>query len=238
MSAATNVDLSKGLRQFRPPQPQTVSDELNTLVSEICRKYDLSHDQVFLTQQGEIWFDYEALCTLANALGEFMDISIEQDEINIEGQYVTAKAIIYFKNGESRRAFDTVIIGDPKPDGTTVQEMREAIALVRARALRAALRMANFDPVKRHTSSGQVFSHGVQNAWQKMNAEAHQHGMTLGWINKVIGLGSNQYDKSRWYKQLQFYFPNAKTSKDLSEAQMSRWVSMLRALVNAQPQKD
>lgn len=234
MSAVPNIDLSKGLRPFRP-KPQTVNDELNQLVAEMCRIYDLSDSQVYITAQGDIWFDYEALCTLANALGDFIDISVDQEDINTEHNYITAKCIVFFSNGTSRRAFDTVFINDVKPDGTQVQDMREAISLVRARALRAVFRMADFDPVKKHQqlATGQTVEVGQKpkSQWETMNNEAHLHGETLGLIKKISG--SNQKDKSRWYQQMRIFFPNSRTSRDLDDGEMSIWVGSLRALVNA-----
>lgn len=234
MSAVPKINWEHPLRPWK--SPVETGKETNKLISDMCKEFGFTSEQVFITEQGEVFFDFDALCAITNALGNFFDIYVEQETWDMVGQWITAKATVVFESGMSRRMFDTVAVGDPKPDGTKVQDMREAMSLARVRAFRAALRAAGFDPIKAFLQSSNneevELETGFETPWTKMNGEAHKHGLTLGLIKKVSG--STQLDKSRWYKQMQIFFPNAKTSKDLNEAEMSRWVSTLRALVNAQ----
>ncbi len=205
-----------------------------TLIEELCREFDLQPEQIFVTKQGDLFFDYEALCVLANALGTFPDISVEAIETNKDG-LITAQASVMLESGHIRRSFDTVLVGDIKPDGSKILDFREAVSLVRARALRGALRAAGFDPVKAYNKSKNgeqpELEIGYENTWQKMNSEAHAIGQKLGYIIKHPGVP--QLDKLKWYRLMRNIFPNVQTSKDLSEVQMSQWLNTLRGLDRA-----
>lgn len=217
-------------------QVMEIAVETQRLIAALQVEFDIDADQIFVLENGkDLWFGVEALTTLANELGQFSAIAVDQAEYDTLRCFCTAKATVILPNGDVRSSFDTVAVGDYTITGKEIKTLRDAVAFAHAGALRRALRAAGFNPVKAfiqlrqgHTPTPEP---PKETPWQTMNKEAHQHGWTLGYIFKIEG--TNQVDKSRWYKQLQLLFPAARNSKDLTEQQMSRWVSTLRALVNA-----
>jgi hypothetical protein len=198
-------------------------------VREFTSHYDIRPEQIFFDDKtDEPWFDFEALSLLVNQLADIPSIAVTRGAADPVTGMIDANCTITLPNDRSRAYVGSAQIGEPMPNGGTVESWRQALALAQVRALRTALRSVSFDPVRAHEAAkrGEAVNLNVGDPRSKMLAEAHLHGETLGYI-----VGD---DKSKWRSVVSLWSRGrTDTSAQLEEPELGHFVIYLRGLVNA-----
>ncbi len=204
------------------------------IVREFVAAYDISPDHIsFDGEDSTPIFHHEALATVAGRLLDFSSLSVSP--ARIEETYAMAEATLTLESGRTVTNFGYCSQGEILPGDKKVEDIATALDVSRVRALRAALRMIGFDPVRAHNARGSSGSLAVQEGKEATRLDAdprtkelkHIHALAteLAWIRGA--------DKTEYYRQLGIYFPFVDSASDLSDEQRKQFIAILNGLFRA-----
>ncbi len=214
----------------RPRKARTIQQEM--LVREFVAAYDINPDQVsFDGESGPPFFYYEALAQIVTALTDFAELGASEPEIDVTNGHVTCSAFIKLRDERTVRSFGSSFIQEALPGGEVVETYQKGLDVSRARALRSALRMVGFDPVRAHEAR----KAGEKPAETRITPEDEQRNKELAEIHilaEQAGLivGEN---KTAYYRQLSVFFPAANSSGELNAKERAQFIALLRGIKTA-----
>jgi hypothetical protein len=203
--------------------------EQEELVKEFMSIYGIQESQIsFEGESADPILDFDALCLIANELGDFPTITTVPLESNQNGR-ATAQCTITDGRGVTRSQFGSCFIGAPLPDGKTVDDDQTNLDVAQARALRRALRSIGFSVVSSHKSrmAGIVKPQSVPVDSQRVRDSKQLHALAceLGYITSE--------SKSKYQGMLATHFDGKISSKDLTDVEMSQAIAIFQALSQA-----
>lgn len=217
--------------QQQQPPPRRFNLKQEALVGEFVSAYDIDAKQVIFFDDSEApFFLFEALAQIVSVLADFREVAVTKPEIEERNGNATCEAAITLEDGRVVRSFGSSFVGDTLP-GKEVGDFQTAFDLARARALRSALRLAGFDPVKRHEQR----KRGEKAAAPILSPEAEQRNKELAEIHAIAeeaGLIIGN-DKSAYYRQLGVFFPGVPSAGELSAKERASFIALLRGIKSA-----
>lgn len=214
----------------RTPRRFNIQQEL--LAKEFAQAYNISPDQIsFDSETGAPFFYFEALAQIVTALTNFSELRAHQVEINHAHGHVTSEASITLPDGRVVSSFGSSFLNEELPNGKTVSDFLTALDVSRARALRSALRMVGFDPVRAHEAAKQ----GGAAHTPQITAEEEQRNKELAEIHIIAeeaGLIVGD-DKSAYLRQLSVFFPFADSAAQLNSKERAQFIALLRSIKSA-----
>ncbi|MET0646414.1 MAG: hypothetical protein ABW208_07310 [Pyrinomonadaceae bacterium] len=217
-------------------QPRKLNLQQESLVGEFVTAYGIDADQViFFDDTPAPFFLFEALAQIVGALGNFREVAVTHPEIDERNGNATCEAALTLDDGRVVRNFGSSFVGDTIP-GKEVNDFQTAFDIARARALRSALRLAGFDPVKRHEQS----KRGEKGEETVISPEAEQRNKELAEIHAlaaeaglIVNAPGALEDKSAYYRQLQVFFPAVSSAGELSAKERAQFIALLRGIKSA-----
>ena len=194
------------------------------LVEELCKTHGLSPEQISFegTELSPI-FDYEANSLLSLRLSDIA--SLDCSFILRAGGRSPCQCRVELPDGRERTVSDSAEIGESMYDGSTIESVRQADSLARARAARLGIRSVGvnlYNAHKRFKLTGQLaVAHTDESPRAAALRELHVLAAEVGLIS-----GS---DRSRYEAFLAESFDGRTTSTDLNDLDFHRLISQLRA---------
>ncbi len=189
--------------------------------------YNISPDQIsFDSVTGKPFFFFEALAQIVTALINFSELRAQQVEINQARGYVTSEASITLPDSRVVSSFGSAFLNEELPTGENVTDFLTALDISRARALRSALRMVGFDPVRAHEAA----KRGDNPHIPQITAEDEQRNKELAEIHilaEACGLIVGD-DKTKYYQQIDIWFTGKTSSAQLDAQERSQFIALLR----------
>lgn len=210
----------------------TRNKQQQAIADEFCQTYALTPDQIsFDGEKTEPIFDFEALSTLALELGDFKEISVTLNEVNVPGAYVSSQCHLVLADGTERSYFGVAFTSETLHNGELLDSHTAACNLSSTRALRKALRGAGFDAVRAHQAvkqSKQTFEASFDGDDDATRQRKQRHALAteLGWIK------NNGADKRVYQDQMMRFFGTS-NGNNLSEKQNEIFITTMRSLLNA-----
>ena len=241
MSAESALEANTTAAEDAPPvapkqQPRALTLAQESLKNEFVETYGIDADQViFFDETPAPFFLFEALAQIVGVLGNFREVAVTHPEIAERNGNATCEAALTLDDGRVVRSFGSSFVGDIIA-GKEVGDFQTAFDLSRARALRSALRLAGFDPVKRHEQS----KRGEKGAEPAISPEAEQRNRELAEIHLlaqeaglIVSVPGMLDDKSAYYRQLAVFFPAASSAGELSAKERAQFIALLRGIKSA-----
>jgi len=222
---SAQAPMTETTTQAKPRRPLTLEQE--QILREFTEHYGLERKQIgFDGDRAEPIFDVDALSQLALELSDIPSIIIEPGNIDSSVGIVTSSCEVKLADGRMRTVHGSALLGEEMHDGGIINDIKQALDVSAARALRKGFRAVGFDPVKAHEKriKGQDLSLSLSSEAEQRNrelAEAHKLGEELGYI-----FGDN---KVAWSNLVNSYFPGHTSSGTLNSVQRAQFLSMLRA---------
>lgn len=212
------------------------------LVREFVATYDISPDHIsFDGENPTPIFHHEALATIAGRLLDFTSLSVSPTRI--EETYAMAKATLTLESGRTVTNFGYCSKGETLSGDKRVEDIPTALDVARVRALRAALRMIGFDPVRAHNARAATevkteaaTVDGVPNGAAPLGfPDADPRTKDLRFIHAMATeLGYiNGNDTREYRRQIGIYFPGCTSAGELSDRERAQFIAILRGLVKA-----
>jgi hypothetical protein len=234
--SATSALAANATAGTQPPassqqQPRKLNLQQESLVGEFVTTYGIDADQVvFFDDTAAPFFLFEALAQIIGVLGNFREVAVTHPEIDEKNGNATCEAALTLEDGRVVRSFGSSFVGDILP-GKEVADFQTAFDLARARALRSALRLAGFDPVKRHEQS----KRGEKAGTPTISPEEERRNRELAEIHALAAEADliKGEDKSAYYRQLSVFFPHVSSAGDLNTKERAQFIAMLRGIKSA-----
>jgi len=218
-----------GRRPSTVDPPWSYSREQRAIQKEFIDAYSFSAEQIsFDGASLDPIFDYDALSVLSVTLCRIPDLSVEPAVIDRLQGLAQSRVVVILPAGESRRTFSTAWVGEEMPDGEPIRDIIQATKVCRARGLRDGLRIVGFDPVAAHReyqSTGQILELSPIDPYLKQLAEIHLHAQSL---DLIVAGGDGFINKVAYQQRLAKHFNGKASAKDLTDAERSQWLQLLR----------
>lgn len=210
---------------------QILTGEQQRLVDAFVENYNIEPSQIsFEKDKIEPILDFEALSVVVTSLAEFK--SLDASEVVYDQNEGEAKAFcaIVLPNDRTIRMSNYAILGEPLPDGTTIDSRRQCESIARARAVRTAIRAAGFNILRAHRE----FLHGDLRTLSVVTADPRENlRKEVQALAHEVGLKSGK-ERADWEEYLGANFGGRTSSSDLSDDEMCRLAVSLRAVKRVQ----
>lgn len=215
-----------------PERPRTLTPTQEQLVHEFMQVYGLERSQIsFDGDNPDPIFDFDALSLLSLQLSDIQSIRVIPGNLNGLTGLATSSCAVTLPDGRSREFFGAAVMGEVMHDNSMVDDIKQALDISQARALRRGLRAVGWDPLRAHQDfiAGRGVALGVGPAPDDQRkaelAQAHTLGAEIGVIAGA--------DKSGWRKLLSIWFPGKESSAALNDIERAQLLAILRSLRSA-----
>ncbi len=216
-------------------QPTRPARRLNlkqeSLVREFQHCYDINPGQIsFDGESGAPFFHFEALAQIVTALTCFAELSVQQVEINHTHGHATSEASIRLQDGRIVSSFGSAFINESLPEDQVIDNFQTALDVSRARALRSALRMVGFDPLRAHEAAKQHAGPSVP----QITSEEAQRNKELAEIHLLADeAGLRAPDDTKYRSLISTFFGGLDSARDMDARQRAQFIAMLRSFRSA-----
>jgi hypothetical protein len=209
-------------------RPWTLKQE--SLASEFASDYGISRDQIiFFDDSDEPFFLFEALAQIVAELTNFPALHVGSPAVNFEHGLVTCEATITLADNRTFGSAGAAFINETLPGGETLDDYLTATDIARARALRSALRLVGFDPVRAHLSRGrEATATRPDPETERRNKELAEIHILAEQAGLIVG-----DDKSAYYRQLWVFFPGVESAGELGAKERAQFIALLRGVKSA-----
>jgi hypothetical protein len=223
--------------QQQPPKRKVLTLAQEEIVREFCEDHGLSAKQISFegAEAVEPIFDFDALSLLALKLGDIPYLGVEPGQIDSPNGIATSMCEVRLSSDYARRVFGSSLIGEVMPDGEPVADLKQALDISQARALRKGLRAVGFDPLKEHyawKAANETLVLNLPSNAPLNEAEAlrKRELAEIHILAKDAALINDEGDKTRYYAMLNILFPETTSATEMDEVQRSQWIAALRGL--------
>lgn len=223
---------------------KTIRKAQDELRGEFCKAYCLDKNQIgFAGDSLDPIFDFDALSVLSARLCSLPHIAVELGDVDANTGIAVSNGYAVLENQTTRKIYGMAQVGEILHDGTQVEDIRQAVILSRARAMRTIHRMVGFDPVRAHREfkqTGHVVEMSARSPKDQRKselAEIHLLAQGLGLRTRLPGGMEN---RQKYDTLLATFFPrpqwqsNQPSSAHLDDKERASWLFMLRAWSRAQ----
>lgn len=198
--------------------------EQEEIEREFCETYGLEPNQIgFAKDNNEPIFTYEALNVLRLRLTDIQEIAVIPSEINTGDSFVTVQCLVLLSDGRTARSFDSACVGEIMFDGSEITELRQAVNLAQARALRRGIRSVGVNLLNAHRNflaTGQPTP--AEPVDQKRIRQRQLKALVAEW----------GHDDEQYRNFINNLF-GVRSSLELNDIQMSQAISTYRAMLNS-----
>lgn len=211
------------------PNPRALTLQQESIRSEFAQTYDIAPEQIiFFDETPTPFFLFEGLAQIVGALANFREVAVTHPEIAERNGNATCEAALTLEDGRVVKSFGSSFVGDTLP-GKDASDFQMAFDL--ARALRSALRLAGFDPVKSHEQrkrGGKAEAPTITPEEEQRNKELAEIHVIAEEAGLIVGS-----DKSAYYRQLGVFFPGVQSASHLNTKERSQFIALLRGIQSA-----
>lgn len=203
------------------------------LVREFEQHYDISPRQIgFDSRSGEPIFDYDALSVLSLVLApDIVNMETEIERLDDAAGVASVKCRVVLRDGRSRDPLGFAFVGEAMHDGSTIDDLKQALLVAQARAARAGLRAVGFNPVQAHARR-------MRGEDMTLNLSADPRSKDLATIHilrEEAGLVTPDGDDTAYRNLLGDLFKDEeqrpiRSARDLDEKQRAQFIANLRSL--------
>lgn len=218
-------------------RPLTLEQE--DFVREFTYLYGIERWQIsFENERLEPIFDFDALSTLALKLSDISSIVVEPGDIDAHLGIATSSCEVKLPDGRLRLVFGSAMMGEQMPNGGNIVDLKQALDVSQARALRKGLRAVGWDPVRAHRETKSEYNR--QNPASPVSTtpspedELRKNELAeIHILAKELGLIDEKGDKTKYRTLIGVYFPGVESSEKMNGVQRAQLIATFRALKNS-----
>jgi hypothetical protein len=208
---------------------RSYSRDQHNIRKEFMDAYGFNVDQIgFEGNSLDPIFDYDALTVLSVKLCRIPDLCVEPATIDRLQGLAQSRVVVMLPGGEMRKTFSTAWVGEEMHDGEPIRDIIQAVQVCKARGFRDGLRIVGFNPVLAHrefVKTGQVLELSPIDPYLKELAEIHLHAQSL---DLITASGDGFINRVPYQQRLAKHFNGKTSAKDLTDAERSQWLQLLR----------
>lgn len=231
-----------GPQRAAAKRPLTLEQE--QFVREYTETYGFDRSQIsFENERAEPIFGFDALSIMALRLSDISSIVVEPGDIEAHLGIATSSCEVKLPDGRLRLVFGSAMIGEQMPDAGNIEDLKQALDVSQARALRKGLRAVGWDPVRAHRewkiaydmkATGKVTTAPPVSTTPSPEDELRKNELAeIHILAKELGLIDEKGDKTKYRTLIGVYFPGVESSEKMNGVQRSQLISTFRALKNS-----